>query len=52
MKKGLAGAALGSLAGLAVIAILHETLDDPNEGVYVVSYALTQSLITAYFSGR
>ena len=52
MKKGLAGAALGALAGLAVIGILDEALDDPSEGVYVVSYALTQSLITAYFSGR
>ena len=51
MKKGLAGAALGALAGLAVIGILDQAAD-PSEGVFVASYALTQSLITAYFSGR
>ena len=51
LKKGLAGAALGAAAGLAVIGFLDQVAD-PGEGTFVASYALAQSLLTAYFSGR
>jgi hypothetical protein len=50
-KQGLLGAALGTVAGSLVLAMLDQA-GDPSEATFVISYALTQSLVTGYFSGR
>ena len=50
-KKGLGGALLGTVAGLATIGILDQIMD-AEEAHIVIGYTVPQSLFTAAFSGR